>query len=153
MNQGPKHPNSGRTVFRRLARLVADALTGRLGVAMMVLGYSACAVVLLSYVSSQVYTYSLMEDIGARQRARRLLEEKIGLLTQTYAEMSSMERVTRICQAKLGMVPASPGQLVRVSVDTDWAPGVRQAEFGDEAVDLPGVMGRSMDEITEVIRR
>ena len=35
---------------------------------MMVLGYLTFAVLLLAYVSTQVYTSSLMEDVAARKR-------------------------------------------------------------------------------------
>jgi cell division protein FtsL len=144
---------AGNSGYRKFSRFVADALTGRLGVAAMVLGYSACAVGLLVYVSSQVYTFSLMEDISKLEREQKVLKETVGLLTEDYAELSSMERITRICSNKLGMSPADAGGVIRVSIDTDWVPGGARSDFDDEGVDLPGMMGRSIDEITEVMRR
>jgi hypothetical protein len=139
--------------YRKVTRFVADALTGRLGVAAMVLGYSICAVVLLAYVSAKVYTYSLMEDISACERRQRKLKERIGLLTERYAELSAMDRVTEICEKKLGMVPAGTGQLIRVSIDSDWAPGAMGHELEDAGAEIPGVTYKSIDEITGVIRR
>jgi hypothetical protein len=119
----------------------------------MVLGYSACAVVLLAYVSTKVYTYSLMEDISACERTQRMLKEKVGLLTESYAELSAMGRITEICEEKLAMVPADTGRLIRVSVDADWAPGSMGNDLKNEGVEIPGVTDRSINEITEVIRQ
>ncbi len=143
----------GTSGYRKFSRIAADALTGRLGVVAMVLGYLACAVALLGYVSSQVYTFSLMEDISKLERQQKVLKETVGLLTADYAELSSMDRITRICKEKLGMNPADAGALIRVSIDTDWAPGGARSDFDDEVVDLPGMMGRNIDELTEVMRR
>jgi cell division protein FtsL len=143
----------GTSGYRKFSRIAADALTGRLGVVAMVLGYLACAVALLGYVSSQVYTFSLMEDISKLERQHKVLKETVGLLTADYAELSSMDRITRICKEKLGMNPADAGALIRVSIDTDWAPGGARSDFDDEVVDLPGMMGRNIDELTEVMRR
>jgi hypothetical protein len=141
------------TGCRRFIRIVADALTGRLGITAMVMGYSICAFVLLAYVSTKVYTYSLMEDISARERQQRLLTEKVGLLTKRYAELSAMDRITGICESKLGMLPAETGRMLRVSIDTGWSPEGAGSEFEDGVADLPGMVDRRIDEITEVIRR
>jgi len=138
---------------RRIIRFVADALTGRLGVIAMVVGYSACAFMLLAYVSTKVYTYSLMEDISACERKQRVLKEKVGLLTKRYAELSSMDRVTEICEGKLGMMPADAGRLLRVSIDADWSPNGIHGDLGGDGVGFPGAADRGIDEITEVIRR
>ena len=147
-----KRSNRG-TGGRRFLRFVADALTGRLGVIAMVAGYSACAFVLLAYVSTKVYTYSLMEDVSACERKQRVLKERVGLLTKRYAELSSMDRVTEICEDKLGMVPADAGRLLRVSLDADWSPHGIDDDLEEESAGFPGAAGRDIDEITEVIRR
>ena len=148
-----KTVSGGESIYRRFSRIAADALTGRLGVAAMVLAYSACAVGLLVYVSSQVYTFSLMEDISNLEREQKVLKETVGLLTEEYASLSSMDRITRICEQKLGMKPADADGLIRVSVDTEWVPAGVRSDFDDAIVDLPGMMGRDIDELTEVIRR
>jgi hypothetical protein len=144
-----KTPISGR----RFVRFVADALAGRRGVTAMVAGYSACAVVLLAYVSTKVYTYSLMEDISACERKRQVLKERVGLLTERYAELSAMDRVTEICEGKLGMVPADAGGLLRVSIDPHWSPKGLEGGLDGEGLGFPETMDRGIDEITEVIRR
>jgi cell division protein FtsL len=140
-------------ILSETTRFVVDTLTGRKGVGMMVAGYCACAVMLLGYVSTQVYTYSLMEDIYDRERQQRTLKESVGLQTERFAELSSRERIVRICETKLGMVPAATDQLQRVAVDSNWSPGGEQSEFEGESVNLPEMMGRNINELTEVIRR
>jgi hypothetical protein len=128
-------------------------LTGRLGVGMMVAGCAACAFVLLGYVSTQVYTYSLMEDIHKREELQRTKKESIGLLTKQYAALSSRERIIGICESRLDMVPAGASQLERVAIDFQRIPNVLRAEFEEEPVDLPGMLGHNINEITEVIQR
>ncbi len=140
-------------ILAGLIRFVVDTLTGRLGVGMMVAGYTTCAFVLLGYVSTQVYTYSLMEDIHKREQTQRMKKESIGLLTERYATLSSRERIIGICESRLDMVPAGAAQLERVAIDFQRAPDVLRADFEEEPVDLPGMMGRNINEITEVIQR
>jgi len=140
-------------ILAGLIRFVVDTLTGRLGVGMMVTGYTTCAFVLLGYVSTQVYTYSLMEDIHQREQAQRTIKESIGLLTERYATLSSRERIIGICESRLDMVPAGASQLERVAIDFRRTPDVLRADFEEEPVDLPGMMGRNINEITEVIQR
>jgi cell division protein FtsL len=140
-------------ILAGLIRFVVDTLTGRLGVAMMVAGYSTCAFVLLGYVSTQVYTYSLMEDIHKREQVQRMKKESIGLLTERYAALSSRKRIIGICESRLDMVPADASHLERVAVDLRRTPDVLRADFKEEPVDLPGMMGSNINEITEVIQR
>lgn len=142
-----------RGILAETIRTVFDALTGRRGVGVMVAGYCVCAVALLGYVSTQVYTYSLMEDVYNRERRQRELKETIGLQTERFAELTSRERIVRICETKLGMVPAGTEQLQRVAVDSNWSPGGRKSEFERDSVNLPEMMGRNINELTEVIRR
>jgi hypothetical protein len=139
--------------LKRVTNFVVDALTGRLGVAAMVLSCSTCAVVLLAYVSTQVYTYSLMEDILDRERTQRALKEELGLRTKRYAALSSKERISGICETRLGMTQAGSDQLVRVSVDWKWPSDTPEGGFVDDSVDLPGVMGRDVNEITKAMRQ
>jgi hypothetical protein len=139
--------------LKNLARLVAGALTGRLGLGAMVLGYSFCAVVLLAYVLTQVYTFSLMEDVVKRERDLRDLKEKIGLQTQRYVELASRARISRICETRLGMVQIQTGQLVRISIESRMSNESRRGDSRGKSIDLPGAVGEDIDAITEVWRR
>jgi hypothetical protein len=94
-----------------------SALSGRLGAPIMVLGYLSFAVCLLAYVSSQVYTHSLMEDVAARKRDEVALKERIGVLTAHYATMTSKSRVSAACEEDLGLVESTTRDVVRVAVE------------------------------------
>jgi hypothetical protein len=138
--------------LRRVGHFVLDALTGRLGVFMMTLSYAAFAVVLLGYVSTQVYTNSLMEDIAARRREQTELRERIGHMTARYTSLASRSRVSSYCENKLSMVEADTSQMVRISVEGgDAFSGPR--EFARESVRVTDMLGSELGDLTEVINR
>jgi hypothetical protein len=135
------------------SQIVVDALTGRLGVVMMTLSYATVAFVLLAYVSTQVYTASLMEDVSRREEQRRLLEERIGLLMQEHAALVSRTRISRYCEDELGMVEADASRVtwIRVSGDDD-AP-LRAVDRSTRAIPTPELLGVNLVGGTEVMRR
>ncbi len=133
-----------------VGQFLLDALAGRLGAPMMVMGYATFAVLLLAYVSTQVYTSSLMEDVAARQREELVLRERIGVLTARYATMTSKSRVSRHCEENLGLVGATQDDVVRVAVD---GPGPRDPSRRDTAVRVDDVLGADVSELSQVMRR
>jgi hypothetical protein len=136
-----------RAVFA--GQFLLDALGGKLGVPMMVLGYLSFAVCLLAYVSTQVYTSSLMEDVAARKRTELALKERIGVLTARYATMTSKSRISSTCERDLGLVESTTADVVRVSVDGSTPPDsplVPELRVDD-------VLGSEMSGLTRVMRR
>lgn len=131
-------------------QFLLDALAGKLGAPMMVLGYVTFAVLLLAYVSTQVYTSSLMEDVGARKREEVLLRERIGVLTARYATMTSKSRVSRHCEESLGLVGATQDDVVRVVVE---GPVCRDEPALAAPVRVNDVLGASVSELSQVMRR
>jgi hypothetical protein len=131
-------------------QFLLDALAGKLGAPMMVLGYVTFAVLLLAYVSTQVYTSSLMEDVGARKRQELLLHERIGVLTARYATMTSKSRVSRHCEENLGLIGATQDDVVRVAVE---GPVQRDEPTLAAPVRVNDVLGASVSELSQVMRR
>ncbi len=130
-------------------QFLLNALGGKLGVPMMVLGYLSFAVCLLAYVSTQVYTSSLMEDVAARKRTETALKERIGVLTARYATMTSKSRVSSTCERDLGLVESTTADVIRVSVDGSTAidpPRARDVRVDD-------VLGAEVSGLTQVMRR
>ena len=127
-----------------------DALAGRLGAPMMVMGYITFAVLLLAYVSTQVYTSSLMENVAARQREELVLRERIGVLTARYATMTSKSRVSRHCEEDLGLIGATQDDVVRVAVD---GPVLRADSTPEDPVRVDDVLGADVSELSQVMRR
>jgi len=126
-----------------------DALSGKLGAPMMVLGYLSFAVFLLAYVSTQVYTNSLMEDISARKRHQMAVKERIGVLTARYATMTSKSRVSRECEDDLGLVESTTAEVVRVVIDGTWL----QESPPGTGVRVDRVLGSDINGLTQVMRR
>ena len=148
MKRAVKHSN-----LRVAGQFVLDALTGRLGLFMMTLAYASFAVVLLAYVSTQVYTNSLMEDISIREVERRRAQERVGLLMRDYAGLVSRARVSAICEDRLGMVQGDGANVTRVRVkrSASWLDSFTPAD--ESGVHMPEVLGSNIVGITEAMRR
>jgi len=129
-------------------QLLFDALSGKLGAPMMVLAYVSCAVVLLAYVSAQVYTHSLMEGVGVRKRQELAVKERIGVLTARYATMTSKSRVSTACEENLGLVESTTDEVIRVVVEGGRLP---DSPFGGVRVDQ--LLGSDINGLTQVMRR
>ena len=133
-----------------IGQFFLDALAGRLGAPMMVMGYVTFAVLLLAYVSTQVYTSSLMENVAARKRDELVLRERIGVLTARYATMTSKSRVSRHCEEDLGLIGATQNDVVRVAIDGPFLPSDSASE---DPVRVDDVLGADVSELSQVLRR
>jgi hypothetical protein len=138
-----------RNTLALTGQFLFDALSGKLGAPMMVLGYLSFAVFLLAYVSTQVYTNSLMEDVSARKRHETAVKERIGVLTARYATMTSKSRVSKECENDLGLVESNTTEVVRVVID-----GTRLQESPPGAeVRVERVLGSDINGLSQVMRR
>jgi hypothetical protein len=138
-----------RNALSDAVQIFFAALGGRLGAPMMVAGYLVIAVFLLAYVSAQVYTNSLMEDVGARKRREVVAREKIGVLTARYATMTSKSRVSRQCEEALGLVESTTSDVVRVVIEGAPAPEASRAAV----VQMDRVFGTDISSLTRVMRQ
>ena len=132
-----------------VTQLFFAALGGRLGVPMMVAGYLVVAVLLLGYVSAQVYTNSLMEQVSARKRQETVARERIGVLTARYATITSKSRVSRVCEGNLGLVESTTADVVRVAIDGASLP----EDPPGQTVHIDRVLGNDINGLTQVMRR
>lgn len=139
-----------RSAVLVVGQLFLDALAGRLGAPMMVLAYATFAVLLLAYVSTQVYTSSLMEDVGARKREALLLRERIGVLTARYSTMTSKSRVSRHCEENLGLVGATQDDVVRVAID---GPTIDAGATPEGPVRVEQLLGNDVSTLSQVMRQ
>lgn len=139
--------------LRQASQFLVDALAGRLGVLMMTLSYASLAVVLLAYVSTQVYTSSLMEEVARRQDERRQMEERIGTMMGDYAGLVSRARVGTFCEVKLGMIEADATRMTRVRISPgDPAPS-RTDESTLDHMEVSEMLGANLLGAPEVRRR
>ena len=117
----------------------------------MVLAFSTFAIVLLAYVSTHVYTSSLMEDVSDKKRVRNDLTERIGILTAEYTSLASRGRISRICEERLGMMEGTTDLVERVLIGPGTFEQEPRLEFTEKPVDLPRVLGKDLEGITEVM--
>jgi len=143
----------GKPGLSRTWRFIADALSGRLGVFLMTLSYTVIAIVLLAYVSTQVYTSSLQEEIARRRNTVRDVEEQTAVLMGEYRAVTSRDRIMTYCRKHLGMVEAGPLTVTRVRIKGD-ANRTNTGEPGaaDRGQTAEGPKG-AFDGLTEVLRR
>jgi cell division protein FtsL len=107
--------------YRLFGNILVSALTGNANVGTTLLVYLAIAMLLLGYVSAQVLTGALTQDIADIKQARSSQKEKLNRLTSDYVSLSSRARVSNYCENVLGMVHANNGSLRRFAVDdVDW---------------------------------
>jgi hypothetical protein len=110
-------------LYRKFSHLLVSALTGQMKVGVTIFVYSVFALLLLAYVSVQIYAGVLRQDIAGLKLERSDLKESLNKLTGDYVSISSRSRVSRYCETELGMVRVGGEDLQVLAVDD------REAEF------------------------
>lgn len=90
--------------YRKFSRLMVSALTGHSKVAVTIAVYSVVALLLLAYVSVQIYAGVLRQEIALLEQQRVEAKEALNKLTGDFVSLSSRDRVVEYCEKKLGMV-------------------------------------------------
>ena len=124
-----KKPND---ICGRLVHGLTAALTCSTRLHVTLLVYTGIALLLLTYVSAQVYTTVLTQDIVELKRARHGRNETLNKLTSEYISRSSRAQVTEYCESRLGMVQANDGIFERFAVDEDAKRRYQPAKFTGE---------------------
>ncbi|UCG51229.1 MAG: hypothetical protein JSW58_13685 [Candidatus Latescibacterota bacterium] len=101
-------------VYKRFSQVMVSALTGQARVSVTIAVYSVIALLLLSYVSAQIYAGLLMQEIAELKQVRSDLNEDVNKLTSDYVSLSSRSRVSRYCEDRLGMVEAAAGESLEI---------------------------------------
>jgi cell division protein FtsL len=90
--------------YRKFSHLMISALTGHSKVAVTIAVYSVVALLLLAYVSVQIYAGVLRQEIALLEQQRVEAKEALNKLTGEFVSLSSRDRVIEYCENKLGMV-------------------------------------------------
>jgi hypothetical protein len=105
------------SIYRRISSILISALTGRARIGVTLVVYATVALLLLVYVSAQVYTGVLTQDISEIKQSRSSQREKLNRLTSDYVSLSSRARVSEYCETVLNMVEARDESLRRFAID------------------------------------
>lgn len=106
-------------LYQRFSRLLVAALTGQAPVTVTVSVYALIALLLLAYVSAQVLTGVLNQDIKSLQQDVGRQREQLNKLTAEYVALSSRAQVSEYCEQKLGMIEAPENSFRRIAVVSD----------------------------------
>jgi hypothetical protein len=112
--------DTNNNVYKRFAHVFLTALAGQARTSVIIAVYFVVALLLLSYVSAQVYGGMLRQEIVALKKERCELKENLNKLTGDCVSLSSRGRVSSYCENKLGMVEAA-GETVEVLAVEDGA--------------------------------
>jgi hypothetical protein len=104
-------------IYRNFSRLLISALTGQARLSVTILVYTVVAVLLLTYVSAQVYADVLRQEIAGFKLERCDLKEDLNMLTSDYVASSSRSRVSQYCEKELGLVKAAGESLEILAVE------------------------------------
>ena len=120
--------------YRRVGQGIIAALTCHTKLFVTLFVYAVIALLLLAYVSANVMTGMLTQEITELKRTRHEHNETLNKLTGEYIAKSSRARVVKYCESVLGMVPAEDESFQRYAVRQNEAHLDHDVEF---AIDLP----------------
>ena len=132
-------------LYRKLSRLLVTALLGQSRTPVTLLVYGAAAVLLLAYVSGQVYAGALTQKISVLKTERHDYKEQLNLLTSEYVALTSRARVSAYCKNTLGMIEADDGSLERFAVGFEEIDYLEPAEFTRKPPSLPAAYGFTLN--------
>ena len=108
--------NRSQDIYRRLAHGFVAAVTCNTKLHVTLFVYGCIAMMLLAYVSAQVYTSALTQRITQLKRERHERKEALNKLTSVYISKSSRARVSEFCERELGMRQADDRSLARYTI-------------------------------------
>ena len=101
---------------KRLGQFLIPALTGQARTFTTIAVYTVIAVLLLAYVTTQVYAGMMSQEISVMKNERSRQQERLNVLTSAYVTQTSRARVSGFCEKKLGMVRAGDENFERFAV-------------------------------------
>lgn len=140
-------------VCSRISHLLIGALTGQTKMHVTIAVYSLLALLLLGYVSAQIYTSVLAQGIAERKDVRYARKECLSKLTSDYVALSSRERISSYCESVLGMTPAGDEQLERFAVRPGKGGLFTPVEFARKGAPTPDPFRFSLNSGNRAIQR
>ena len=124
-------PKAKPAVSKRISLVLVAAVTGQAKASTTILVLSLIALVLLAYVSTQIYAGILFDDIARLKQEKRICRETLNTLTSDHVSLASRERVADYCENVLKMVRANGEDLELVAVKQGAGEGEPLLEFSE----------------------
>jgi hypothetical protein len=131
-------------IYKRFNKFLASVIVGNAGVPTTIFVVSICALLMLTYVTAQIYSTVLSERISALESKQLIYREKIHTLTSRYTELASRERVAGYCENVLGMIEADSDSMRRIAIDRGYRGYPEFGEFAVKRSFVPEVVGQTM---------
>jgi len=124
-------------LHKRLGQFLIPALIGQARMATTLAVYMVIAVLLLGYVTTQVYATMVSQEIAALKTERSRERERLNLLTSDYVSRTSRARVEQYCRKNLGMVQADDATFERFAVSESVWQFSEPAELAERYSPIP----------------
>lgn len=129
--------NPTNDICRKISHALICALTGQTKIQVTILAYSVVAFLLLGYVSAQILTSVLAQEISDLTEERRQYKENLSKLTSDYVALSSRARISEYCETVLGMHQATDGSFERFAVRDSDGDYIEPIEFSQRYSPVP----------------
>jgi hypothetical protein len=104
-------------MYKKFTRLLVTVISGNASMRTLILVCGVSVLVILAYVSTQIYSARLLDTVIELKQKRLLLQETVNDLTGVQASLSSRSKVIGYCEEKLGMAKAADDAVIRVAVE------------------------------------
>lgn len=104
-------------MYKKFIRLLVSVISGNASMRTLILVCGVSVLVILAYVSTQIYSARLLDTVFELKQQKVLLQETVNDLTGIQASMSSRSKVIGYCEQKLGMTKAADDAVIRVAVE------------------------------------
>jgi hypothetical protein len=105
------------TMYKKFTRLLVTVISGNASMRTLILVCGASVLVILAYVSTQIYSARLLDNVLDLKQQKLLLQETVNDLTGVQASLSCRAKVIGYCEEKLGMTKAADDAIIRVAVE------------------------------------
>lgn len=104
-------------IYKKFTKFAITILSGHASMRSMMLVCVGSAMIILVYVSTQIYAAKTLDTVAELKQRHAALQDSINQLTGDYAAISSRSKVIEYCEKKLSMVKAEDTALIRIAVE------------------------------------
>lgn len=105
------------SIYKKFTRFALTILSGHASMRSMILVCAGSALIVLAYVSTQIYAAKTLDVVSDLKQRQTILLDSVNQLTGDYASISSRSKVIDYCESKLGMVKAEDASVIRIAVE------------------------------------
>ena len=105
------------SIYKKFTRFAITILSGHASMRSMILVCAGSALIILGYVSTQIYAAKTLDTVSDLKQRHTVLQDSVNQLMGDYASISSRSKVIEYCETKLHMVKAGDAAVIRIAVE------------------------------------